>query len=139
MRYKGIYIEKKSDQYLQLATNKVSLSLASSLPLYQPFCARLLAWHLSMNACCAAWQFSYLPCHVLTQEFWSALPKLKDKCQGLRTLVSQFIAFRLRDASSSLQPPLRKLMPTRAGGHVLLKANTVLIPTSSAVMLPLEG
>jgi hypothetical protein len=47
------------------------------------------------------------------------------------------MALRLKLASSSLIPPLRKTTPTNAGGTVLDKAATVLEAISSAVTVAL--
>jgi hypothetical protein len=46
---------------------------------------------------------------------------------------------RFNEAYSSLYPPERKLMPTKAGGHVLDSATTVLIPISWLVVVALLG
>jgi len=44
-----------------------------------------------------------------------------------------FIPFKTKDACSSLYPPDKKVTPARAGGTVLLRANTVLKAASYGV------
>jgi len=55
--------------------------------------------------------------------------------QGLLTPDNEFMAFKLRLASSSLWPSERNTTPTKAGGTVLDKAFTVLAAISSGVIL----
>jgi len=43
------------------------------------------------------------------------------------------IAFKFKDASSSLYPPLKNITPTNAGQTVLERAVAVLAPTSCGV------
>jgi len=92
-----------------------------------------------VSASCALVQFSSLPAHVLTAVFYRALPYEKDKNQGLLIPSNLFMAFKFTDASSSLCPPERKTIPTKAGTTVLDNAMTVLVAISSAVTLSLLG
>lgn len=69
-------------------------------------------WARLQKASCAAFLFSDLPSHAARAEACRALPYEKVSFQGLGR-GDWFMAFRLREASSSLWPPDRKQIPER--------------------------
>jgi len=83
--------------------------------------------------------FSAFPAQTFTAVFCKALPKQNEMNHGLLIPITEFTAFKLIVASSSLWPPERKKMPTNAGGTVLDKARTVLAPISSALIFSLPA
>lgn len=67
---------------------------------------------LLMNSSWHAFPFSFLPAHALRAEACRARPYEKVRAQGL-CRGHWFMAFRLIEASSSLWPPDRKVMPVQ--------------------------
>lgn len=127
--------ESEFDQYLQFSTYNDSLAFGSFDPPQTPNQASELALALTMKAAQAAAIFSSFPFQVFTAVFYKARPQLKVKAHGC-LILSQgiwFMAFKLREASSSDYPPLKNTTPTKAGTTVLERARTVLQAMTSAV------
>lgn len=89
----------------------------------------------SKRAAWAAPTFSALPYHAFSTLYCRARPYEKVRAHGLATFSRAFMAFKLREASSSLWPPERKVTPGRAGTIVRERVLTVYHAISAGFFL----
>jgi len=104
---------------------------------YFPKVASLFAFALTSKASWAAFLFSSFPAHVFTHVFCKALPYENVKPHGF--LSALFISLRLTEASSSLYPPLKNVIPGNAAGIVLSNVLTVNAAILSLLISALLG
>jgi len=89
-----------------------------------------LALHLYNRAAYAFYVLLISPFQAIMQEYCKALPNEKDKYHGLWRFLFEFIALRLREASSSLWPPDKKNIAGTAAGTDLKRVTIVYWATS---------
>lgn len=88
-----------------------------------------------MKTSYAAYKLAWSPFHAFKVLDYKARPYEKDKFQGLNFSSTLFIAFKNNVASSSANPPDKKLTPGNALGIVLLKVLIVYHATSPILAL----